>query len=270
MGDFNGVKVCIGNYDYYHEGDRRTVWITLPKTKEEIQEEIRSFLKENDLYDSTHDVIYIADYDLSPFGLHPNNLLMPQTNIDDLNLLASLVELRPDAVERVQQALDCGIDAPDNVVGLMNWIAQADDIPYYEYDFEHINAKDRWGETAALRMSPGELMGWTAIEQNPKLKELLDCDMAFSQAFDVEEYGKTIGFDYDLGRRGYVDCTLGMPAEDAYSREELVEIVASEKRLKPTQEKTKDLSALQDEMRDSAAARNSDEKDSPGQGKDER
>lgn len=30
------IRVCIGNYGYYNEGELHDAWITLPKSEEEI------------------------------------------------------------------------------------------------------------------------------------------------------------------------------------------------------------------------------------------
>lgn len=124
------IEVCIGNYGYYNEGELHDAWIELPKTDEEI----RDFLKENRLYDAMHEEIYISDYDGVPFGL--SGLFGEMTSLDDLNLLAKVMEEMPDAAETVQQAIDCGIDSPDSVLGLTNWIVQADEIPFYGYSVD--------------------------------------------------------------------------------------------------------------------------------------
>lgn len=119
------IDVCIGNYGYYNEGGLRDAWISLPKTSEEISD----FLSAHGLQDPEHEEIYISDYDGVPFGL--TGLFSEFTWLEDLNMLARQMEEREGAVEKVQGALDCGIDGPESVIGLMNWIEQADEIPYY-------------------------------------------------------------------------------------------------------------------------------------------
>lgn len=112
------ITVCIGNYGYYNEGELRDKWITLPKTDVEIQQ----FLTDNGLQDAQHEEIYISDYDGIPFGFEYGTIFSEYTHLDDLNLLAKQMELRPDAVERVQEVLDTGCDAPENIIELMNLV----------------------------------------------------------------------------------------------------------------------------------------------------
>ena len=116
------IDVCIGNYGYYNEGGLRDAWISLPKTSEEISD----FLSAHGLQDPEHEEIYISDYDGVPFGL--TGLFSEFTWLEDLNMLARQMEEREGAVEKVQGALDCGIDGPESVIGLMNWNEQADEI----------------------------------------------------------------------------------------------------------------------------------------------
>ena len=88
------ITVCIGNYGYYNESELRDRWITLPKTDAEIQQ----FLTDNGLQDAQHEEIYISDYDGIPFGFNYGTIFSEYTHLDDLNLLAKQMELRPDAV----------------------------------------------------------------------------------------------------------------------------------------------------------------------------
>ena len=101
------IDVCIGNYGYYNEGELRDAWISLPKTSEEISD----FLSAHGLQDPEHEEIYISDYDGVPFGL--TGLFSEFTWLEDLNMLARQMEEREGAVEKVQGALDCGIDGPE-------------------------------------------------------------------------------------------------------------------------------------------------------------
>ncbi len=144
------IDVCIGNYGYYNEGELRDAWISLPKTSKEIGD----FLSAHGLQDPEHEEIYISDYDGVPFGLR--GLFDEYTHLDDLNMLARQMEAHPGAVETVKGALGCGIDHPESVIGLMNWIEQADEIPYYAYDYPGAGRKDEWDQTEVERNSAEE------------------------------------------------------------------------------------------------------------------
>lgn len=218
------IDVCIGNYGYYNEGELRDAWISLPKTSGEIGD----FLSAHGLQDPEHEEIYISDYDGVPFGL--TSLFSEFTHLDDLNMLARQMEERPDAVERVQAALDCGIDGPKSVIGLMNWIEQDDEIPYQTYDYKRAYTKDQWGQTCIERLSAEENYGRTVLE-GTELMRMLERDGEAMSAFDVERYGELCSDSGDvwLGDQGYVDSSRGMPREDLYTREELAEMYGDPK-----------------------------------------
>lgn len=213
------IDVCIGNYGYYNEGELRDAWISLPKTSEEISD----FLSAHGLQDPEHEEIYISDYDGVPFGL--TGLFSEFTWLEDLNMLARQMEEREGAVEKVQGALDCGIDGPESVIGLMNWIEQADEIPYYAYDYTGAYARDEWGQTCIERLSAEENYGYTVLEDTD-LMRMFEKDSDAMSAFDVKRYGRLCSDsgDVQLGDKGYVDAVQEMPDEDRYTREELAEM----------------------------------------------
>lgn len=226
MADNNGpITVCVGNYGYYNEGELHDAWITLPKTDEEIQQ----FLKENELQDPMHEEIYISDYDGIPFGLNHGGVFSEYTSLDDLNLLAKQMELRPDEAERVEEALETGCDAPSNIIELMNLIEQADDIPFFSYDYSGISNKDQWGETCLERCSAEENYGYTLLE-GTELMEMLEQNSEAMSAFDVGEYGRQCAENsyVSLAENGYLVNTMDMPDLDYYSRDELKEMIEDE------------------------------------------
>lgn len=211
------IDVCIGNYGYYNEGELRDAWISLPKTSKEISD----FLSAHGLQDPEHEEIYISDYDGVPFGL--TSLFTEYTWLDDLNMLARQMEAHPGAVETVKGALGCGIDHPGDVIGLMNWIEQADEIPYYTYDYPGAYGKDEWGQTCIECFSAEENYGRTVIDES--LMNILE-EHGVDDYFDFERYGRSqenSGY-VSLGDRGYVDTAMDMPDEDRYTREELAEM----------------------------------------------
>ena len=219
------IAVCVGNYGYYNEGELRDRWITLPKTDEEIQK----FLQDNGLQDPMHEEIYISDYDGVPFGLDYGGIFSEYTSLDDLNLLAKQMELRPWEAERVKEVLEAGCDVPENIIELMNLIEQADDIPYYSYDYTGMDSKDQLGNTCLERCSAEENYGYTVLE-GTGLMEMLKKDSVAMSAFDVAEYGRQCAeADYvSLAENGYLSKTGDMPDLDYYSRDELEEIIERE------------------------------------------
>ena len=139
------------------------------------------------------------------------------------------MELRPDAVELVQEVLDTGCDAPENIIELMNLVEQAYEIPFYSYEYSDMYNKDSWGQTCLERLSNEENYGYTLLEGTP-LMELLEQNSEAMSAFDVGEYGRQCAENgyVSLSDHGYLENTQDMPDLDHYSREELVEMIAEE------------------------------------------
>lgn len=194
------IKVCIGNYGYYSEGELHDAWIDLPKEPSEI----RAFLKERRLFDPEHEEIYISDYDRVPFGL--GSVFTENALLSDLNMLA----VQMGSIDYDEDAVLAYIDAccsPSSVVELMSLLEQADDIPFYRYE-----------ETGR---TPGESMGLTTVTWNPELEAVLESDPDIAWAFDYEVYGQSFEQQFSLSDEGYIDCCEDCPDLGAYDREDL-------------------------------------------------
>ena len=218
-----GLNVCIGNYGYYNEGSLHDAWITLPKTEAEI----RDFLHLNQLQDSQHEEIYISDYDGIPFG---TRLLFNEfCHLEDLNLLAKqLVTANPADLEKVGAWIQAN-DTPESLVGLMNLIEQADDIPFYSWGYDGAYDKDEFGNMIYTTMSPERNYGYEMVEQNEELKHILDSSSQIESAFDYEKYGRayTEGGEVTVLEDGYIDNCADGPDVDYYDRDELASLIAT-------------------------------------------
>lgn len=207
-----GLNVCIGNYGYYNEGSLHDAWITLPKTEAEI----RDFLHLNQLQDSQHEEIYISDYDGISFG---TRLLFNEfCHLEDLNLLAKqLVTANPADLEKVGAWIQAN-DTPESLVGLMNLIEQADDIPFYSWGYDGAYDKDEFGNMIYTTMSPERNYGYEMVEQNEELKHILDSSSQIESAFDYEKYGRayTEGGEVTVLEDGYIDNCADGPDVDYY------------------------------------------------------
>lgn len=201
-----GIRVCIGNYGYYNEGELRDRWITLPKTDEKIQ----AFLKDNGLQDPLHEEIYISDYDGIPFDMNYGGIFNEYTLIDDLNLLAKQLELHPGAEEVIAKAFNTGIDIPTTMTELLNLVEQVDEIPFYSWP-DNLNYK-----------SPEERLAYAEIDTIGGI-ENLDKE-SLRQHFNHESYGRTLDHSgYTIGEYGYLDNTIGEVDTEYYSEQELIE-----------------------------------------------
>lgn len=220
----NGFDVCIGNYGYYNEGELHDAWLHLPSSDEKIRE----FLIEHRLYDAMHEEIYISDYDGYPFGLE--NLFSETTQLDDLNLLAKLCVTTNEDLDTLEEYLDLASETPKTVYELMNLIMQADEVPYYQYDFSFAYHKNEWGQTFISQQSPEENFGWQCLEQTPDLLEMLQKYGYPMDTHTVERYGEEQGQDCNLGQYGYVDCCQDGPDLEYYDRDDLEEEINSDYR----------------------------------------
>lgn len=216
-----GLNVCIGNYGYYNEGSLHDAWITLPKTEAEI----RDFLHLNQLQDSQHEEIYISDYDGIPFG---TRLLFNEfCHLEDLNLLAKqLVTANPADLEKVGAWIQAN-DTPESLVGLMNLIEQADNIPFYSWGYDGAYDKDEFGNMIYTTMSPERNYWYEMVEQNEELKHILDSSSQIESAFDYEKYGRayTEGGEVTVLEDGYIDNCADGPDVDYYDRDELASLI---------------------------------------------
>ena len=196
------VTVCIGNYGYYSEGGLHDAWLSLPASNADIA----AFLKAHRLYDSMHEEIYVSDYDGVPFGLW--TIFNERTNLEDLNLLARQMREKPYECEVVNQYLECGADAPADVLELMNMIEQADQLGFFYYHNDGASSEERY----AL----------DCIEDMPEFKELEANGLI--DYIDLERLGRDYGMDCYLGEEGYVADYARDFDDDLYSREELEEL----------------------------------------------
>ena len=206
-----GIAVCIGNYGAYNNGYLIDRWVDLPMDEGDLARLLRDMEAENrDI--GAGEEFYVSDYDGTPFGIGCGSRgpFSEHTPIGSLNLLAQVMEDHPRECGIVQMALDAGCDCPESVLGLANWILQADDIPVYAYGLD----PDVFSAT-----SPEEKMGYSwAVESG--LYGMLD-DLGVAGFFDFEAYGERMGEDCFLGEDGYVDAALPLPREDLYSWDEI-------------------------------------------------
>lgn len=204
------IDVCVGNYGYYAEGKLRDRWVELPMEPDELDE----FLVLHGLRDGIHEETYISDYDGYPFDI-TNGMFGETTPLTSLNMLAQIMQDNPDACDKLEAALNTDCECPTTVLGLANWILQADDIPYHTYD-----------------MPPGYGLSDDDFNWNYGLTcayetGLLD-DLKHHGAegcFEFSEYGEMMSNDVTLGKEGYVDMCVELPSEDTYSWKDIEQMM---------------------------------------------
>lgn len=228
--NLTNITVYVANLGRYNEGCLVGGWITLPVP----QTKLDTFLKETVGLELDSHIAYekglrgervyeeyaIHDYEynggLEALGYTPSEY----TNLDDLNILAAtLVSQSPAASEfeairlcAEQNAMDSG------PLDYANLVLQADEIPFYGYDFEEIQYADTWTNE--------EKLGRTLLEGSPIINTLNAANLL--DYFDFERYGSDHAHNCTLADEGYLDCAADFPDLDFYDEDELKEMAADQ------------------------------------------
>lgn len=180
----DGFDVCVGNYGYYNEGELHDTWMRLPMDPDKIEPWLRS----HDLFDEEHEEIYISDYDALPFRC-------PEV-----------------------------FDEYAHLDELMNLVAQADDLPVYDYEYDEMHVEDQWHETCLERSTPEENYAYTVLDGDSEFWNIMNRGNGeLLYCFDFNRYGEiAVNNGYvDLCETCYVDKRADWPALDEYSFEEI-------------------------------------------------
>lgn len=180
----DGLDVCVGNYGYYNEGELHDTWMRLPMDPDKIEPWLRS----HGLFDEEHEEIYISDYDALPFRC-------PEV-----------------------------FDEYAHLDELMNLVAQADDLPVYDYEYDEMHVEDQWHETCLERSTPEENYAYTVLDGDSEFWALMNRGNGeLLYCFDFNRYGEiAVNNGYvDLCETCYVDKRADWPALDEYSFEEI-------------------------------------------------
>lgn len=184
----DGFDVCVGNYGYYNEGELHDTWMRLPMDPDKIEPWLRS----HGLFDEEHEEIYISDYDALPFRC-------PFRCPEVFDEYAHLDEL-------------------------MNLVAQADDLPVYDYEYDEMHVEDQWHETCLERSTPEENYAYTVLDGDSEFWALMNRGNGeLLYCFDFNRYGEiAVNNGYvDLCETCYVDKRADWPALDECSFEEI-------------------------------------------------
>ena len=180
----DGLDACVGNYGYYNEGELHDTWMRLPMDPDKIEPWLRS----HGLFDEEHEEIYISDYDALPFRC-------PEV-----------------------------FDEYAHLDELMNLVAQADDLPVYDYEYDEMHVEDQWHETCLERSTPEENYAYTVLDGDSEFWALMNRGNGeLLYCFDFNRYGEiAVNNGYvDLCETCYVDKRADWPALDEYSFEEI-------------------------------------------------
>ncbi len=230
MSEFkNGDRfaVYVANLGKYNEGESVGAWLELPVS----QAELDRFLSERLGLELDPQVAFEKGMRGEPvyeeYAIHDTDISIPDLDIDvseysnlsDLNILAAtLADHQEVNLEAVSLCAD-QIASDITPLQYANLIIQADEIPYYSYDFFGIEHSGTW--------SNEEKFGYTLLEDSPVREYLEEHDM-FGY-FDVEKYGRDNSQNCTLTDDGYLDNAADFPDVDFYDRDELKEIIEDER-----------------------------------------
>lgn len=219
-------SVYVGSYKEYNEGSLKGGWITLPVSNNQLQE----FLKNTVGIDKDNEEPMIQDWDNDLFHLGEF------VNIEKLNEVAKIWDGLSD-YQKEACSVCCDFHIMDDIEELANLMLQADEIPYYAYNFQGIEHCADMSEEAKL--------GYTIAEQNGMYAQLKNINSDAISYFDFEAYGNGLvqsGY-YDLSDNGYIDARQDIPDLHYYSYEEMKDMNSvnfkPQEKLSPLQEMKK-------------------------------
>lgn len=224
--DFHdGIDVCVGNWGYYSEGELRDTWMHLPMDPDEIE----PWLRGHGLVDEEHEETYISDYDGLPFRCP--QVFNEYARLDKLNVLAMQLTLLPEGdLAHIQAAIDHG-EPLSRLDELMNLVAQAGELPVYDYVYDDMYVEDQWHKTCLERSTPQENYAYTALDGDSEFWALMNRgDGELLSCFDFNSYGGiAVRNGYvELCETCYVNKRGDWPLLDEYPFEEIADETLAE------------------------------------------
>lgn len=175
------------NLAYYNEGFIKGDWLDLPQSPEVIDK----YLKEVVKVDNEHEEYEIADIDDLPFPYSS----IQWSSVKDINNLAIIYStLNENQKEAITAHLVYVEEEYYSIDELINICLQADEITYYQYNFEGIEHC----ENCSTELK----MGYTMAEENGIYLQLQN--QGIIEYFDFEKYGESFEYDYELFEKGYL------------------------------------------------------------------
>lgn len=223
-GEDRKMEVYVANLGKYNEGELVGGWISLPRPQRELDAFLRDTVGlELDAHkafeagmrgESVYEEYAIHDCELPGLpGLDTNAI--EYANLGDLNVLAAIIETLDECdLQKVAALAEYGGNL--NALEYANLAVQADDIPFYSYDFVGIEHAENW--------SNEEKMGRTLLEGSTAIRRLEEAGMA--DFFDYEGYGESMSQELAPLDDGYLDCTQTDVDLNYYTLEEVKEIAA--------------------------------------------
>lgn len=222
MGKNNPISIWVGNLHLYNTGKLEGDWINLPMKDEELDAVLAEISR-----DGRHEVM-IFDKESREDCQAICNEIGEYEDIHEVNLVAKLLGNEP------HPAVELFVEHSGSLSlrEIANLIYQEDEIPYYEYDFDGIQDKNSFS-----LMSDETKLGYTMIEQNEKLKKVLESTKVNGTSLysyvDVNGIGRdaVLSGYVEVAEYGYLERSVEGPKLDKYTVEQInAEIKEEEKR----------------------------------------
>ncbi len=182
--------------------------------------------------------LIVSDYDGLPFRCP--QVFDEYGRLDKLNVLAMQLTLLPEGdLAHIQAAIDYG-EPLDHLDELMNLVAQADELPVFDYLYDDMYVEDQWHKTCLERSTPQENYAYTVLNDDSEFWNLMNRgDGELLSCFDFNRYGEiAVNNGYvDLCETCYVNKGGDWPLLDEYSFEEIGGETVAEWRGRVAQEK---------------------------------
>ena len=192
-------------------------------------DEIEPWLRGHGLVDEEHEETYISDYDGLPFRCP--QVFNEYARLDKLNVLAMQLTLLPEGdLAHIQAAIDYG-EPLSRLDELMNLVAQADELPVYDYVYDDMYVEDQWHKTCLERSTPQENYAYTALDGDSEFWALMNWgDGELLSCFDFNSYGDiAVRNGYvELCETCYVNKRGDWPLLDEYPFEEIADETLAE------------------------------------------
>lgn len=222
----NRFAVYVDNLGKYNEGDPVGGWLELPVSQAELDRFLRDRLGLDLDPQAAFEKGLRGEPVYEEFAIHDTDIMVDGldyqpgewTSLEDLNILAATLADHHEAnLEAVSLCAD-QLASDLSPLQYANLVVQADEIPFFSYDFEGVEYSQDW--------SNEEKLGYTLMEDSPVKEYLEEKDMI--EYFDFKKYGREHSYDCTLVDNGYLDNVADYPDVDFYDKDELKEMIEDE------------------------------------------
>lgn len=208
MGKDNPISIWVGNLASYNAGILEGEWLDLPMKDKELDEALAKISHDG------HDEIMIFDTSSRDDCRSICNEIGEYENIHEVNLVAKLIG------NETHPAVEMYIDYAGSLSmsEIANLIYKEEEIPYFKYDFQGSENNNLF-----YLMSDETKLGYTMIEQNSKIKSLLeDTEINGTSLYsyiNVENIGRDAVLSgwVDVSEHGYLLRDVDGPDLTQYS-----------------------------------------------------